>query len=1187
MYLSVNNRNISGSILSKREILGIIMVFSFVLYLLFPKKNIDQILEGKGKNTNLSINYLESMLLYYPDNKKLKMILIENYTRAKKNTKALALVNQLIPSTKDKKLLKKLYKTQYLLMKDLYFETDNQYLLRGVKEKLFKYFLFTKGDRDYTFFFIESAQLDFQKLKYVSMKGFLKERPEMVTYPLEKEAFTQALALDFKEDAYNYLLNLLNYKEVEPEIENYALSLMLERKEYSKVEKLATKFFLKSVTREEQIRYFNIALGAIIHEASSDYRERILSLISLYQSRIPLESSDIVFLIKALLQVGDIKEASRFSIVAFKKYPDKFNQEVTKEAIKTLTYNQELAPALAISLFAKDKFKSIEWLDKSIQLSLWQGKMREIVALNIEGYRHYKNPKYERYLLKSCNMNSAYEILGEIYTNKLEHGDYSVIKKVAEYYEYTGEIDKGESYFTALFQKVKRQDIHKQAILFSFKNSHYKKGLELYSRYRELYGMDKALQEQSVQKLIALKRFKEAYGFAKELKEDRRLSDLGWLQKDYKYIQKTLWKKERANHLKYAQYDRLIRLDSALNGGKELEYLYKKLWTKTRKKSYLTALFYLYLDKKELTKIKTLLSTLEPKERAYIEQNVHYQIAMANYFMQQEDISSAMRSFKKALDINQTDASTHQAYLWFLLDNELISPLKKELTLLKRNYKLQKEVGFPSVVTALKLQQGDLALRWLTPLLKTSDQIEYQVIYADLLEFQDRAQGAKSVRLKLFKSLNKKIKNNPKLLQDREFARVYLGLMMRYATPYAKQTLYFKKFKSLFSEEEFMQIEIGKHTYRGNSAMVRYLANKNRLNIPWLNLYLAMSLDNNQEKQHLLEKYSDTLPLKDKIIASVDIGDRAGAYSMLFQGLEDNRRDMGLFTMYHNMINSDYPKALFSSSYKHLTPQISGVEHQLSYRWHIYKGVSSTLSLHHHEYQQKGDKNLKDNSLSLALRDSNKRFSWDLSLSRHDTQNDFTSASLELKYHLNKFELMLKSKYQNPTTQTPQLQAEGMESGMEIGLKTLLSPRIQVAINYKQSEFKYQNRDKVGSGEQLQLSADYMLRSGYPDIKFNAYLNQNSYKNSIGDHFLPKDFIEFGSQLSLGASSRDTLHRSWKPFGTLGFAINNHHDIGSSLSLGLSGVLKGEDILEVMLDYSKGVDTITSPYYGFHLNYQF
>ncbi len=82
MSLSVNSSDDSRSILSIKEIIGIVVVFSFMLYLLFPKKNIDDILKQRGKNANLSINYLESMLLYYPDNIRLKLMLLENYNRA-------------------------------------------------------------------------------------------------------------------------------------------------------------------------------------------------------------------------------------------------------------------------------------------------------------------------------------------------------------------------------------------------------------------------------------------------------------------------------------------------------------------------------------------------------------------------------------------------------------------------------------------------------------------------------------------------------------------------------------------------------------------------------------------------------------------------------------------------------------------------------------------------------------------------------------------------------------------------------------------------------------------------------------------------------------------------------------------------------------------------------------------------
>jgi hypothetical protein len=1157
-----------------------------VLYLLFPKNNIDQIIEDKGKNTNLSINYLESMLLYYPDNIKLKMLLVRNYRYAQKNEKALKLIEELLLELQDKELLTQLYKEQYILLKKLYFKTGEVKLLKELKDRLNDYFEFTKGQRDYTFFFAESTQIDFTALKYVSLRGFLKERPELVNYGFEKDAFFQAFSLGFKEDAYAYLLNLLEYTEVEKNIQIYALSLLLERQEYEKAEKLSIELFLSAKKREEQLKYFNIALSTVISQNKENYKEKIGNLIHLYQLNITLKSSDIYFLLKSLLQIGDVKGASVFIQREFKKDRDKFDENVSEIAVKSLIYNQNLPLALELSLFAKDKFKTIKWLDKSIQLSLWRGKMREVIALNVEGYRKYKNLKYEHYILKHSTLNTAYKILGEIYTHKVERGENAFVEKLSEYYNYTGEIPKAENYFTQLLKKVKHKKIHKEAILFSYKNSHYKKGLKLYAGFQNKYGIDKRLHELSIQKLIALKEYKKAYLYAKALKEDKRLSDLGWLQKDYRYMEKMLWRKEASNNLAIGNYHKLINLENSLNRGKRLPYLYHKLWKKTNNRDYLTALFYLHLEKKNLKAIKKLLSTLRDKDRIYFEQNREYLIAIANYYVDSKNTSLAMKFFSKALALNNSDASTHQAYVWFLLDNGLNKALKKELRYLRKNKKLQKKVGFPSVVMALKFQKSDLALRWLMPLLNNSNIIEYQVVYADLLELQDRAEGAKKIRLKLFKNLNREIKNNPELLKEKSFARVYLGLTLRYKTPYAKKATYFKSFKSLFSKEEFLEMQLGQYTYGGQSNRVRYLANKHQINTPWLTLYLAMSFEDNLKKQQLLKEHKDILAFRDRVIASLDIGDQAGAYSLAFKGLEENSRDSELFRIYNDMVNSDYPKAKFSAHYKHLTPQLSAVEKEISYRSNIYKGVESKFSWKQHQYKRAKVKTMSDNSLCVSLKNSHKSFLWDISLAQHNSNNNFTSASLGLKYISGNFEVALKANHQTKTTQTPQLQVDGMESGMELTLRKILTQRIQMGFIYKNNHYKRQNREKIGSSEHLQLSGDYLLKAGYPDMRFNAYVSQNHYDKSTKT-LLPKDFIEFGTQFSMGRASKETIHRSWRPFGTVAMAVNNHNDLGTSLQLGLSGSIKGEDSLSIMLDFSKGIDAIAEPYYGFGLDYKF
>ena len=1181
MYLSVNNRDNSTSILSVKEIVGIIFIFSFVLYLLFPKKNIDQIIEGKGKNANLSINYLESMLLYYPESFRLKRILARNYASIGEVEKALDLTNQMIVETKNREQLVKLYKSQYLFMKEIYFKSGNPKLLKEIKSKLYSYFEYTKENPDYTFLFAESTQIDFRKLKYISLQGFMKDRPDLINYDFEKDLFLQAMALGYKDDSYQSLLRLLNYTEMDKELKIYAISALLEHKEYELVRELAIELFLNSSDDKSKMRFFNVALNATI----KGDKEGISELLTLYQEHIKVSRSDIIFLMNTLLQLGDVKGASLFAQKVFVENQGAFDENITDLAIKSLIYAQDILPALDMALFAKDKFHTIVWLDKAIQLSLWSGKMREVMALNIEGYKEYKNQKYEKYILDSSNMHSAYEILGYIYTRKVEQGDYSFVPKLDEYYSYTGEIPRAEAYFTQLLKKVNRKEIHKEAILFTYRNSHYKKGIALYKKFQKRYGLDKELQELTIQKLIALKEFKEAYHYAQALKTDKRLIALGWRDKDYNFMFKRLWESENSEKLAFVNYDKLIKLEDALNRGERLPYLYDKLWKKTGNRVYLTSLLYQHLEHEDISKIKELLSGLSPKDREVFNKNIQYHIVLANYFIKSKDVSSALNEFKKALALDSTNASTHQAYLWFLLDNGLISSLKKELYLLRTHKKLQRSIGFPAVITALKLQKSDLALIWLKPLLKNTKYIEYQVVYADILELQGREEGAKKVRLKLFNRMNNSIKKNSKLLKEKEFARVYLGLVMRYTTPYAKKAYYFKKLKSLFTEREYNEMRLGWYSYTQSNDKVYYLSQKYKLNTSWLTLYLAMSQNNNLLKSQILKGDKSILPLRDRVTASLDIGDRAGAYSLAFMGLEENSRDSQLFRIYNDMINSDYPRAKFEIEYKHLTPNVSVVEKAFSYRW-LYKGLRTTLSFEHNDYNRVKAKDREDSSLSLALKNSNKRFLWDIKVAHHHTQESFNSASLNLHYRFMPIDVGVEAHYQNKTTLTPQLQMNGLENSLALNLRATLSSRIQLVGFYKQSSYKKENNKKLGSSKQVQISGNYLLRAGYPDIRFNSYLNSNYY-SSLVDSVLPNDFMEFGTQLTVGSATEGSLGQSWKPFGTVGFAINDKKDIGTSLSLGVSGSVNRADSLSVMLDYSKGIDAIAEPYYGFHIGYRF
>ncbi|HHH50917.1 MAG TPA: hypothetical protein ENK76_00905, partial [Campylobacterales bacterium] len=459
MYSSVNNNDTSTSILSIGEIIGIVIVFSFLLYLLFPKQDIEHIIETKGKNTDLSINYLESMLLYYPDNIKLEMILLQNYDYENKRKKAFKLIKKILSQTKDKDILDKVYQTEYRLLKEKFFETKDKTLLPKIKQKLYDYFKFTGENRDYIYFLAEATQMNFKKLKYISLKGLMKQKPELITYQLEKEAFFLASYLKYKDDAQKFLINLTKYPQIGQDLKDNALSTLLDQKEYDKAILLATKLFQNAKDSIAKENYFNIALYATALANPNDNNKTALNeLINTYKYSVILDTHNIYFILDNLLKVGDTKGASSFAQESFDMYSERFDENCTDLAIKAMTYNQDLAPALTLALFAEDKFNSSKWLNKAIDLSIWQGKMKYTVELNIKGYRKYKDIKYENYLLDKTTLDNGYNILGEIYRKKVEQGDYSFIDKVAEYFDYTAQTSQGEEYFLKLLKNHKNRE---------------------------------------------------------------------------------------------------------------------------------------------------------------------------------------------------------------------------------------------------------------------------------------------------------------------------------------------------------------------------------------------------------------------------------------------------------------------------------------------------------------------------------------------------------------------------------------------------------------------------------------------------------------------------------------------------------------------------------------------------------
>jgi hypothetical protein len=470
--------------------------------------------------------------------------------------------------------------------------------------------------------------------------------------------------------------------------------------------------------------------------------------------------------------------------------------------------------------------------------------------------------------------------------------------------------------------------------------------------------------------------------------------------------------------------------------------------------------------------------------------------------------------------------------------------------------------------------------------MKSTDRMEYKVVYSDILELQDRVNGAKKVRLKLFKELNRMIRKSPKLLKDKAFARVYLRLVVMYTTPFEKRNMYFKKLKSLFKKQDFMEMKLAWKTYTQSYSKAKYLVAKHKLDVPWLSLYLAISRGDNQAKQELLKDYRDTLAFRDRVTASKDIGDISGAYSLAFQGMEENSRDTDIYKIYSDMVNRDYPKGDMKVKYSNLSKVILAISEQVSYRWHLFKGIESKFSFDRYKYIDQKGEDFRDNKLGIALRNSHKRLIWNFEIAKHFAQKDFISSILDINYRNSEIQLGVKVKYHTKTAQTNLLHMIGIQNSVQVTAKRQISKRFGVGASYKESDFMVQDRRSIGKGRELKLSANYLFRAGYPDIQLTTYLLINRFRD-VKRNLLPKQYMELGSQLSIGAINSKTIHRDWRPFGIFGLSINDTQNIGTTLSLGLSGEVMGEDVLSFSFDYGKGIDMITSPSYGLSMDYRF
>lgn len=304
-------------------------------------------------------------------------------------------------------------------------------------------------------------------------------------------------------------------------------------------------------------------------------------------------------------------------------------------------------------------------------------------------------------------------------------------------------------------------------------------------------------------------------------------------------------------------------------------------------------------------------------------------------------------------------------------------------------------------------------------------------------------------------------------------------------------------------------------------------------------------------------------------------------YKTLYHDLATIQQER-LFAEYYKMLDPDYLDTTLNFSEKHFGSRLNVKSSHFSHQWKLYKKLKSKIIVNHYHYNTKR-RTSRQNTLALSLRNSESNFLWHLQLGRLQAEKDFLMGSLDLSHRFHNVSTHLKGEYHHKTELTPELSQNALQNALTMDFTTHINQKTSMTLHAKGSEFiDIHNEKSIGKASQLQLSANYVLRSGYPDISFNSYLGKHQFSQNIA-----KDYTELGISTSVGRVRQHTLNHSWKPFGTVAFAINGEQNLGASATFGVSKVMRHRNSFDILFEYYNGIGVVSEPIYELNLKYRF
>ena len=516
-------------------------------------------------------------------------------------------------------------------------------------------------------------------------------------------------------------------------------------------------------------------------------------------------------------------------------------------------------------------------------------------------------------------------------------------------------------------------------------------------------------------------------------------------------------------------------------------------------------------------------------------------------------------------------------YIYLLAEKKEFKRLRKVLRdfrKFERNGKLALAFAYAYTV----LQKGKKALA----IYKASPKKD-EVLYGDILYLLGKEEEAKHHRFRTFRKFQEELKANPELLKNPEFLRTYLSLGMEFMHPSEFERL-LDKAKKLLSRAVWQEIYISYLMYREQKPRVEWLARIYKYPLkPWVWLNLALTNNDKELMQKLVEREIENLPTRDRVETLRRLGEPYKAMYYAFLGLEDNPEDYKLYKQFRDL-TVDWASNYELQTTYYSRKDLKEIRTSFSWRKRLNEeGLFMTLNLFYGKPVEK--RNLRKAPERKEIRVGLERV---FTRGKIGFKSGFYESLKDNFYFSIYFSRLIRKKLlaelklgkNERSEETLYLYLGGMKDFVNLSLNYPFTNRFFGYLSGEYAIFRAQDETRVGNGVNLYGELSYKVRVGYPDYTFRVYTNYGNYgekeakgvlrKVSPYSNFkvLPEDFLSLGVGFLFGYENRYSFVRVWRPFMSLDLGYNTGiKGMFFGGSLGVGGLLFGQDNLSLGVDY--------------------